>query len=108
MCFRLSLVPRPSPLSAHYTRGGFCACRQLRTRTVTHAHDGPHAKPAPRIRNERLAGKAWERGYILSAGRLGSVGAGENGILAGSVCRVLQRGVESCEGQLVTVYDLCM
>ena len=79
----------------------------MRTRTVTHAHDGPHA---PRIRNERLAGKARERGYILSAreGRLGSVGAGENGIFAGSVCRVLQRGVESCEGQLVTVYDLCM
>ena len=53
-----SLFPRPSPLSAHYTRGGFCACGQLSTCITVHMRK---TRPAY---NERLAGKAWERGYI--------------------------------------------
>ena len=110
---RPSLVPRPSPLSAHYTRRGIIAhadsyargrpglkhhvrsvsgtmnracwgwgARALRrfilvpllpqvyptstSRDVSdqafHAHNCPHAQNSPAY-NERLAGKAWERGY---------------------------------------------
>ena len=54
----LSLVPRPSPLSAHYTRAS-CAHADSYARG---AHNCPHAHNSPAY-NERLAGKAWERGY---------------------------------------------
>ena len=53
-----SLVPRPSPLSAHYTRASFA-------HADSYAHGNcPHAQNSPAY-NERLAGKAWEQGKIL-------------------------------------------
>ena len=46
---RVSLVPRPSPLSAHYTRAGF-------------AHADSYALNCPHVQNPREAEKAWEQG----------------------------------------------